>query len=177
MGYSVVPRSGFSWLTLASLIWKKTTIQDKVPVHVLNTEYTNNFPWTASQNSHLKLSRDQTIIISGVSVRANSRTKNPGPAPCPAPKHKPRKLSGAAVGSNGLLLQAPPPSSYQRSLNHRGGAVHGSTVPLLRRQTLTTRGKGSGREEGGRSGGSTEEIRLCPLRHKVTEVCDFCMSR
>ena len=36
---------------------------------------------------------------------------------------------------------------------------------------------GAGGAERGRGGRGEEVIRLCPLRHKVTEVCTACLAR
>ena len=108
--------------------------------------------------------------------------------------------SHAAVRLNGIV--APPPT-YQRQLHHRVStraaaanagtgtrqSVGGTKTKIAAPPEGRGGGGGSRREgEGGKGGGSTrvdrevsserdEVIPLCPLRHKVTEVCTACLAR
>ena len=67
---------------------------------------------------------------------------------------------------------APPPPTYLRQLHLRGAA-------RVQRQSASSKSKVATAKSAGKSGKSSraEEIRLCPLRHKPTEVCDVCMAR
>ena len=94
--------------------------------------------------------------------------------------------------------------TYQRQLHHRAAtkaaaANNNSASSNATRWTGSARTKiivlgqarggreGEGKGRGGRAslnsgataveGGGDEVIRLCPLRHKVTEVCTACLAR
>ena len=70
---------------------------------------------------------------------------------------------------NGIVA---PPSTYSRQLHLRGAA-------RTQRQSMSSKLNASAPKSGGKGGkqNGVEEIRLCPLRHKPTEVCDVCMAR
>ena len=86
------------------------------------------------------------------------------------------------TGTNGIIA---PPQTYSRQLHHR-------TAARQRQSLIGSRSKGASTTTSGKqSDGSSmaakgakqkaekreSEIRLCPLRHKVSEVCDICMAR
>ena len=70
---------------------------------------------------------------------------------------------------NGIV--APPPT-YSRQLHLRGAA-------RTQRQSMSSKLKASVPKSVVKSvkQNGVEEVRLCPLRHKPTEVCDVCMAR
>ena len=88
-----------------------------------------------------------------------------------APSKQPR-----VVIANGLI----PPHTYQRQVHQRTvakAAKQSGNGGRLRSTTAKQNGGGEMDGGSGGGGGMSQEIRLCPLRHKATEVCDFCLAR
>lgn len=86
------------------------------------------------------------------------------------------KQSRVIVG-NGFI----PPQTYQRQVHQRMAAKAAklSSNDGKLRSTVVRENGGGGEVKTASGGGNASlyNIRLCPLRHKVTEVCDFCTAR
>ena len=100
--------------------------------------------------------------------------------------------AGATGRLNGIVA---PPQTYQRQLHHRvaartaaaattttTAATRQSTAASAKTRSVTScSGGGGGRQihvQGSRSSSEKDEVvLLCPLRHKVTEVCTACLAR
>ena len=106
-----------------------------------------------------------TPQVSGV-PRLKHRSKRAVDAPSKQPR---------VVIANGLI----PPHTYQRQVHHRmaAKAVKQSGSGGRLRSTAAKQNGGGEMDGHDGGGGTSQEIRLCPLRHKVTEVCDFCSGR
>ena len=80
------------------------------------------------------------------------------------------------IVANGFI----PPQTYQRQVHQRMAAKAakqcGNGGKL---RSTVARENGGGEVKTGSGGGnvSLHNIRLCPQRHKVTEVCSFCTAR
>ncbi len=61
-----------------------------------------------------------------------------------------------------------PPSTFSRQLHHRA-AARGHRTTTSKGKMPPSKGKSKQTESG--------QIRLCPIRHKLSEVCDICMAR
>ena len=86
------------------------------------------------------------------------------------------KQSRVVVG-NGFV----PPQTFQRQVHQRMAAKAAklSSNAGKLRSTVVRENGGGGEVKTASGGGSASlyNICLCPLRHKVTEVCDFCTAR
>ena len=91
------------------------------------------------------------------------------------------KLHVATSGINGIVASS---QTYQRQVHHRTTArsLRQSTSVRSRTTTIADGGGGAqGRQatesKKNKSIKQEEEIRVCPLRHTETEVCNSCMAR
>ena len=100
----------------------------------------------------------------------------------PSSSSHPSSSKTRVTGTNGII---PPPQTYTRQLHHRTAARQRQSLTGSRSKvtSITTSGKQNGGSSKAVKGAKQNiekeesEIRLCPLRHKVSEVCDICMAR
>ena len=79
------------------------------------------------------------------------------------------------IVANGFI----PPQTYQRQVHRMAAkaAKQCGSGGKLRSTVARENGSGEVKTGGGDGNVSLHNIRLCPLRHKVTEVCGFCTAR
>ena len=95
------------------------------------------------------------------------------------PSSKPRgrtAMRGESSNTVSKVNGIAPPSTYSRQL-HLRAAARGQRATTSKGRASTSKGNATtskGRAKPAAEGG---EVRLCPIRHKLSEVCNICMSR
>ena len=90
-----------------------------------------------------------------------------------------RTTQSQALMNGTPLLPPPPPATYRRHVHrklHPTAAAVTSVEEGGRRVGGRKRGK-EREDDGGEGRSRCEEERVCPLRHKKTELCDVCQNR